>query len=220
MKIVIPYKDYRGPELKYTLRGIEKYIEDPEVTVIGDFPKWLDGVTYIPFKDDPKLQFKERNIFQKLLLVDHDFLFFNDDHFLLEPFYKNTYHYSGMLREDILELGNSFRQTIKNTLDLYGVIPNYFRHSPIFVERDKLEKLTARDWEKPWGYCVKSIYCRVNNIKGTDYPDLKIRTYLSEHKIKNLIAGRPYFSTGNNAINSSMIKVLNDLYPTKSRFEQ
>lgn len=221
MNIVIPYKDFRGVELKYCLRGIELYIEDPEITIIGDLPAWLKNVDHIPFADNPELRYKERNIFKKLLLFNHDFLFFNDDHFLMAPFAPGTHHYSGELSENILQPGNDFRKTIKNTLSIFDPLPmkNYFRHSPFFIERGKLEFLNGLDWNKEWGYCIKSIYAFLHSIEGTDYPDLKIRVHYTYDTIKRLIAGRPYFSTGNYSINHDMIKVLNELYPLKSKYE-
>lgn len=211
--------EFHGPELRYCLRGIEKFIEDPEITIIGDLPVWIKNVNHIPFKDNPELRFKERNIFQKLLLYDHDFLFFNDDHFLLAPFNQDTYHYSGMLNEELLDPGNCFRQTIKNTLELWSPIENYFRHAPMFIERGKLEMIKDLDWNKEWGYCIKSIYCYLHSIEGEEYPDLKIRVLSLEPTIKRLIEGRPYFSTGNYAMNGEMTKVLSELYPIKSKYE-
>lgn len=218
MKVVIPYKEFNGPELKYTLRGIEKYIENPEVVIIGDLPKWVKNVDHIPFKDKPELQWKEQNIFKKLLLTDFDFLFFNDDHFLLEPFSADTYHFTGMLSQTIY--GHSFKYTIQNTIDSFGDIPSYFRHAPVFVERILLDAIAVLDWDKPWGYCIKSIYCHLKGVHGIDFPDLKIRHCMTEAAIKKAITGRPYFSTGNNAVNASMIKVLEELYPEISKYER
>jgi len=218
MKICIPYKHFEGPELKYCLRSIEMFIEEPEVIIIGD--KTAFKTKHIPFKDNPEIQWKERNVFQKLLLMDDDFLFFNDDFFLLKPF-EPTYHFSGTIQQqkESYPITNDFRKILQNTIHIYGDIPNFFRHGPIFIEREKLEPLTKLDWDLPWGYCTKSIYCHLNNIKGEDYPDLKVRVPLQTTQIVNLINGRPYFSTGDNAINQAMMNVLETLYPNKSRFE-
>lgn len=218
MLIVIPYKYMPGPELKYCLRGIEMFVENPEVVIIGD--KTPFKVQHIPFKDHRDIQFKERNVFQKLLLMKEDFLFFNDDFFLLKP-YENKYHYSGTIQQqkESYPITNNFRKILQNTLNLYGNIANYFRHGPIFIEREKLETLTSLDWNIPWGYCTKSIYCHVNNIVGEDYSDLKIRVPMQNTQIVNLIKNRPYFSTGDHAINQPMIKVLETLYPNKSKYE-
>jgi hypothetical protein len=218
MKIAIPYKYMPGPELKYCLRGIEMFIDNPEVVIIGD--KTPFKVQHISFKDHPDIKFKERNVFQKLLLMKDDFLLFNDDFFLLQPF-QNKYHYSGTIQQqkESYPITNNFRKILQNTLNLYGNIPNYFRHGPLFIEREKLEPLTKLDWNVPWGYCSKSIYCHVNEIKGEDYPDLKIRVPMQNTQIVNLIKNRPYFSTGDCAVNGPMIKVLETLYPNKSKYE-
>jgi hypothetical protein len=212
--ILIPYI-YAGPELKYCLRSIEKYAPQ-EVTVIGDKPAF--DVKYIPYKGE-QFKFKERNIFEKTLLMKEDFWLFNDDFFLLDPIGEN--HYSGLLSERIqgYRPSNNCRITVQNTFDLFGEIPNYYRHGPMFIERDKLEKLTALDWNKEWGYCLKSAYCYLNNIPGIDYPDMKIREPKTKAEILKLIEGREYFSTGDGVINNAMIEVLEHLYESSnSRF--
>lgn len=217
MKICIPFKDSKSYELKYTLRGIEQFIDNPEIFIIGDKPKFKN-INHIPFKDHPLLRNKERNIFYKLLLMKDDFLFFNDDHYLLEP-YKETYDYYGTLSDTASKLSNSFSHTLINTIKIFGDIRSYFRHNPMFIKRNSLESLTNLDWNKNWGYCVKSIYAALEAVEGNEYPDLKIRTSLSENEIKKLIEGRKYFSSGNSAMNNAMLKVLNDLYPVKSKYE-
>ncbi len=65
MKIAIPYKHcYQAIELKYCLRGIEKFIEHPEIIIIANrLPKWVKDVTHIPYKDTDLLKYKERNIY-------------------------------------------------------------------------------------------------------------------------------------------------------------
>lgn len=214
--ILIPYIQ-SGPELKYCLRSIEKYAPQ-EVTIIGDLPKGIRNVNYIPYKRD-EVKFKERNIFEKALLMKEDFYLFNDDFFLLAPIEGN--HYSGLLSKRIESYNarNNCRITVQNTFDLFGDTPNYYRHGPMFIRRSDLEILTQLDWNKPWGYCLKSSYCHLNGIEGTDYPDLKIRELLTKEPILKLIKGRPYFSTGDGVLNPAMIEILETLYPEKSRFE-
>ncbi len=219
MKVAIPYKhSYGALELKYCLRGIEKYINNPEIILIGDLPKCIQNVTHIFYKDRPELKWKERNIYEKLLLVKDDFLFFNDDHFLLQPF-NFEYHYSGTIEEKRIEYSkNPFAKTLQNTLDVFGNIKNYYRHQPILIMNHILKQINL-DWNKEWGYCVKSIYCYLAGIEGKEYPDLKIRMPTTEKKILELIKGRQYFSTENGAMNRDMVRVLEGLYPVKSIYE-
>lgn len=220
MQVVIPYRDFNGQELKYALRGIERFIESPDITIIGDLPKWLHNVNHIPFKDNVQNQFRSRNIYEKIMLVDHDFLFFNDDHFLLEPFSVDTFHYSGTLSSELNRpnLSGCYRKTIKNTINVFGDIKNFDTHCPIFYKHEILKKIKL-DWTKPQGYCIKSVYCFLAGIEGTQYPDLKIRTPLREDQIRELIEGRPYFSTGNFCFERPMMNVLNEIFPEKSVYE-
>lgn len=233
-KVVIPYK-YCGQsvELKYTLRGIEKYVDNPEVLIIGDMPRTLKGFEYIPHKCVIGYKWKERNIYEKLMLVNDDFIYFNDDHYLLEPF-NYEYHYSGTLEDQIKEYektNNQFRQTLINTigaLRFINNIENYYRHQPFFI-KNKIFKDIKLDWGKEWGYCIKSVYgylaeydgkyCRDKDFTIKEYPDLKIREPLRENKIRELIKGRQYFSTDDGAINRDMVKVLESIYPFKSKYE-
>lgn len=222
MLVVIPYIDYQGAELRYCLRGIEKFVEDPEVIIVGDKPTWIKNVHHLHYRDNMKLEFKERNIFEKIMLVKDDFLFFNDDHFLLKPFSKHTYHYSGKISQRIAayDSGNYFRKALENTYSEFGDIDNYFRHGPIFCRHEIMEMVALLDWTKPWGYCCKSIYCHVAGIKGTEYPDLKIRHAMSYHEIRSVTHDREYFSTGNYSVNGNMIAFLQETYPDKSKFEK
>lgn len=220
MKLVIPYRDFRGSELKYCLRGIERYIPDPEITIIGDLPQWIRNVTHIPFKDNPQNQFRSRNIYDKIMLVDYDFLFANDDHFLLQPFSADTFHYSGTLLSELQRphLSGSYRKTVQNTLSVFGDIKNFDTHCPIFYKAEFLKQINV-DWTRPQGYCIKSVYAHLAGIEGTEYPDLKIRTPLPEKQIKKLIEGRPYFSTGNYCFGKPMVNVLEEIFPEKSIYE-
>lgn len=205
--------------MKYCLRGIEKFIKEPEITIIGDLPKWIKNVCHIPFKDNPMNGFRSRNIYDKIMLVDYDFLFFNDDHFLLEPFSPDTFHYSGTLKWELeKKLSNSYLRTLQNTFNIYGDIKNFDTHCPIFYSKDILHDIVL-DWTKAQGYCIKTVYAAAAGIDGTEYPDLKIRGQLKEQQIKQLIEGRPYFSTGNSAFNPSMINVMDEIYPEKSVYE-
>lgn len=216
MKIIIPYKDFRGTELRYCLRGIEKFISDPEITIIGDRPQWLKNVVHIPFKDNPFIKFKSRNIYEKIKGYDN-FLFFNDDYFLLAPFGEETYHYSGTIKQEMSQpyMRDTYRRTLQNTFDKFGDIKNFDTHCPIFYKHLNLDL----DWNQPWGYCIKSIYAMHACIEGTEYPDLKIRSLVYEEPLRKLLEGRPYFSTSNTAMTKPTITVLNELYPEKSKYE-
>ncbi len=217
MKIIIPYRDFNGPELRYCLRGIEKFIDNPEITIIGDKPYWIRNVTHIPFKDNPLFKYKSRNIYEKIK-GHENFLFMNDDHFLLKR-WENKYHYSGTIKGQFNNVvGGAYKQTLQNTLDVYGDIKNFDTHCPIYYKELYIDERSSVDWNKGGGYCIKSIYCHLNGIEGEEYPDLKIRRLTYEKELRELIKDRPYFSTGD-ILDKPVITVLNELYPYKSKYE-
>lgn len=220
MKIAIPYIESKTDELKYCLRGIEMYVDNPEVIIIGDKTEFKN-VEHISYKSNSDYRWKELNIFEKLCLVKEDFLYFNDDFFLLKPFDPFTYFYYGGLERRLTELSKSnvLRQVIKNTVDIYGDIKSYHQHNPIFFNRILFDRLTNLDWGKEYGYCIKSIYCHIYNIEGKGYNDLKIRSPHHQKSIKQMIDGRSWFSTDNCAMGKSMISVMEELYPFKSKYE-
>jgi len=202
------------------LRGIEKFTDAEEVTLIGDLPKCCKNITHIPFNDDPETGFRSRNIYNKIMTVDYDFLFFNDDHFLMAPFSPDTYHYSGTLMGELgrPNLSDPYRKTIRNTIEVFGDIKNFDTHCPVAYKKEILNKIDL-DWTRAQGYCIKSVYAHLAGIEGTEYPDLKIRNTLPDSEIKKLIRGRQYFSTDNYAVNSAMVRVLEEIYPNKSIYE-
>jgi len=80
-------------ELRYSLRSIEKYLSGVgQVFIIGDCPDFLTNVIHIPATDEENREWKDRNIYRKLLIACNDvrisenFLFVNDDHYLTQPF--------------------------------------------------------------------------------------------------------------------------------------
>jgi hypothetical protein len=231
MDIVIPYKNCPsdGLELRYTLRGIEKYFPDLEnVFIIGDHPRFLQNVIHIPATDSRDRKHKALNIKNKLLLacsdkrVSDSFAMFNDEHFLLKP-WQPVYDHCGSL-EDSLRRYNahqSYRNTLSNTYNqLNNSGLNFDTHSPIVFQKDIfLRTVTTVNWSRPWGYGIKSLYCNMAGITGEKRTDLKIKQSWSKENINGLLLNHSYFSIDDRALNNHMIKVLQELYPKKSIYE-
>lgn len=229
MDIVIPYKNSNsnGLELRYTLRGIEKYFPDlGNVFIIGDCPDFIQNIIHIPATDSKERQYKALNIKTKLLLACEDnrvsdsFAWFSDDHFLLKP-YTPDYNYRDEIHEAIVTFTShqSYRATLVNTFRLLGDAYDY-GHGPMVFEKERFKRSVAGiNWSIPFGYVIKTLYCHLNGITGIRYPDLKIKEPLSGIQILRLIMDRPYFSLDDRGLNRSMKESLNDLYPNKSQFE-
>src|SRR4051812_29778761 len=83
-------------ELRYSLRSIEKHISGvKDIWIVGVLPSFVKNVRYISFPDEHKC--KETNIYRKVLRacqesdITDDFLFFNDDHFMLQDYVADQY---------------------------------------------------------------------------------------------------------------------------------
>lgn len=225
MQLVYPYISSRwnGTELKYSLRSAAARIPNiTDVFIVGDKPN-LKGIIHIPATDSDKNYHKERNIYHKLLLacndprVEDDLVYMNDDHFLLPGFDVNEYYCAhwGVKRTDM------YGQTISNTMAMGDYPGNFDVHCPIKIKKEWFLKLSRFDWNIKAGYCIKTLYRDEATIPGVMVTtDLKIDDeFASVAKIKELIAGRVFFSIHDRMRTAAMLAVLNELYPVKSKWE-
>lgn len=232
--IIIPLgtgSRWNNTELRFALRSVEKHLTGyGDVFIVGDLPDWCRNVEHIPCYDQgDKTYDKERNIYTKIMAacnderVTDDFLFMNDDHFLLQDYEagKFPYYCDGWLSEFLTV--TDYKHTVANTIEIYkDWHAVYFDiHCPIVYNKKIFEYyLSDLDWSKRFGYCIKTIYCN-STIAFTafDYPDLKINEVYSADQIRKLITGRPWFSIGDRAREGGLLKVLQELYPKKSKYE-
>jgi hypothetical protein len=236
--IIIPLgkgSKWNNTELRYCLRSVEKHLTGyGDVFIIGDKPAWLRNVIHIPFDEGPapKTYEKEKNIFNKITAacgddrVTDNFLFMNDDHFLLQDYEagKFPYYCDGLLND--YKTVTDYKNTIWNTIDCLrpsGRDGLYFDiHCPIEYNKDKFQWcLSDLDWTKRFGYCIKTVYCNcVDDVTPTRCPDLKINEAYPADKIRDMLTGRTWFSIGDRAREGEMLQVLQELYPKKSIYEK
>lgn len=219
MDIAIPLGKYSHNnflDLRYTLRGFEKFMSPSRVFIIGHLPAWCKNVTHIPATDNPDSAMRERNIFEKLLLCPSDeFIYCGDDYYLLEPWVEE-YHWDMLLANKLYTMGrfSTYQKTIANTLRILPQGKNYDTHCPIQMKRDVLHILKRTRWEVPFGYCLQSLYARAAGVVGIQYPDMKIREPFTLEDVE----GRKWFSTADGVVEKSRA-VMNKLYPKKSKYE-
>jgi hypothetical protein len=233
--VVIPFRNSPrtgNDELRYTLRGIEKHLCNAgRVHIIGDYPKFVSNYTYTPFEEKNWYQHLTRNIYQKLLTacnidsVSDPFLYMNDDHFLIRncdatsiPFYHQGSRWD-------VGTGN-YKVTIRNTLNIYPNARNFDVHAPMLIFKDRfIRSMMALNWKADFGYCIKTAYCEYHNqvdghntLKGEFFSDLKIDRPPTQEDF-HYIEGRTVFSVGDRGMGKEMKEYLNQLYPTKSKYE-
>lgn len=220
-------------ELRYSLRSIEKHFTNyRNVFIVGKLPEWIKDVIHIDVHDDHPC--KETNIYKKILAacysreLSDDFLFFNDDHFILQDFEadKFPFYYKGGLLDVLKKLPpyNKYSTCVHNTAQILRqrghAIKNFDTHAPIIYNKHKfIEIMQSYDWSNRFSYVVKSLYSNSAKIEGIKEPDCKMNELPSIEEFYKRTQDRKVFSIGNGALVEPLYKVLEKLYPNKSRWE-
>lgn len=224
-------------ELRYSLRSIEKHLKNfRNIYIVGEWPDFLQNVFHIEAED--KFH-PSRNIMEKLMIacrqedISEDFIFFNDDFFLLKdidtsdyPYYHDGYisklldpdstkWYQGYIKETHSALLRSQLQTL-----------HFDIHTPIVYNKQLFRDIMPLfDWNEK--LMVKSIYCNTLKIAGRKISDCKIKRWKYKDEIEQIIKGRHVFSTGDHCLRdidssrrSPMKTMLENLYPNKSKYER
>jgi hypothetical protein len=217
-------------ELRYCLRSIQEHLKGvSNVFLIGHKPDWVQNVIRMPAEEDPRNRFRDRNIMNKMLIackderVSKDFLMVHDDHFLLADYEAGAfpYYHCGHMVPNV----GQYAETKQNTISLFcgrdEVINNYDTHCPILFNKERfMRTVPMPDWNRWYGYCLKTLYCITNGITGEYMDDIKIRMPLSAAEITQQLKGRKWFSIGDRCFTEGgMVDVLEELYPEPSKYE-
>lgn len=221
-------------ELRFSLRSLELNLEDlGNVYVVGTRPRWLTGVTHLPYQD--KYPCKERNIMEKLAYacghcdLTETFLHMHDDHFMLTPgpAIDVPYWCGGSLEKMAAAVNprNHWRDAVINThkaLAARGLeTRNFDLHYPILINKNLYPQVMDEyDWRgTPRGFVVKSLYANTLKLPAVVTSDLKIVQRYHMHELVERLRGRPWFSVGNAGLNNTFKSLFSALYPSPSRFE-
>lgn len=220
-------------ELRYTLRGIRQHLLNyKDIYIVGECPKWLTNVIHLPYLEyEIGAKHKETNIFNKLLYAckfidDNRFMYMNDDHFLISELNAdNMSPYYNMTLEQLLSKRRErdpYYKVIQNTIDLIGDDKfNYDIHCPMIMYHDALMSL-KNIWKADYGYLLKTLhrYATPDFVDGWQCEDLKFRDAARYEDIVGRLKSRWFFSVADAAMDSEMLRVLDQLYPSKSIYEQ
>ena len=230
MDIVIPLTTSKINylDLRYVLRSVEKFTQAAEVIIIGEKPEWLTNVTHIRAEDAPGKEWKERNIYRKTCLAFKDleeFLFMNDDHIFLSDtdIVSYPYYYKGTCYESMLNNNTHYRATMNHTrkwLEARGVeAKNFDGHCPIVFKRLRFTNIMNQvNWEVPFGYGMKSLYCE--GMEGEFLQDKKLHKQLTQAQAAEACRGRHIVSCADGAMKTGLKDYLQTILPHKSKYER
>lgn len=232
LSIVIPVSDRSKCghiDLHYAIRSLRKHLNNiGDIFIVGDKTKHPKGFKCVHFIDDTQSRFKERNIFRKIIAacnhpdITDDFLFTNDDIFLTHDFdaLKLPFYHKGDLSDTLSRNAGDYRRSLNHSRKY--LIKNekptfdYDTHFPIVYNKKKfIDTFVCKDidWDIPYGFVIKSIYCNMNSVEGEFGGDCKIQTKLSYDQINDKIKEKKFFSTSDGVLNEDMLKFLEEKYP-------
>ncbi len=239
MDIVIPYKQDRRSthtELIYALRSLEKKLKGfGSIFIVGEKISSLKGLNYINVKDDKGSQFKERNIYRKILAackderVSENFCFMNNDHFLTCKFNVDSlpFYHKGELIDTMAKNAGDYRKSLnhsrKHLMKLGKPTLDYDTHFPIIYNKTDFLHIFVQsglNWDQPYGYVIKSLYANIKGVKGEYGGDCKVQHAMSYEEIVNKIGDKKFFSTSDGCMNADMLKYLEEKYKNKSMYER
>jgi len=160
---------YNNLELRLSLRSLEQNAKDLEsVFIIGEKPNWIKNVVHIPVDD---VYTRENNVFRKILTackldISENFLFMNDDFYMMKPFIMADYPY--FVSGEVVCISNPSRyQEIQNKtlnkLQSNGIerVMDYRVHCPIVFNKEKfltLESYYKESKLENVGYSARLLY--------------------------------------------------------------
>jgi hypothetical protein len=178
----------RNFEIRMSLRSIEKNLTGVKgVWLIGECPEWIQNVNHIPFPDKLGVP-SDFNIMSKVTRaceekeISEDFLFINDDHYLLKPFNapEFPYFYEVTLEKYLQRRpSDTYAIRAKNTLKYLKAnnlpVKHFDIHYPIIYNKSLFLKhvTNAVTWGKDC-YIIKSMYANSLFIEGVEAVDYKI----------------------------------------------
>lgn len=207
-------------ELRYSIRSIIKNMDAKNIWVVGGKPDWYEG-NFIPVTDTGN---KFQNIQQCLSVIcdiheiSEDFIFMNDDFFVLNNKKDIETYYDGSLDEKILKYIDLFRNNqysriltfTNNKLKKLGINEpkNYDVHYPMIMNRHKLKQIVNIT------LAPRSFYGNYFNVGGSKVSDVKVYK-----KNFQLDFSNSFISTEDNSFILVLDK-LKEMFPDKSICEK
>lgn len=223
---------WQDNELRYSLRSLNQNVKDVrKVFVIGHKPAFLsDKVIHVPHEDI--YMNKARNIMAKAkraaedTRISQNFMLWNDDYFAIHPFSAKDYPYyykcdlEHTIRINHGEYKLHCEATLKTLKERELDYKNFDAHYPIIYNKAKLKSMiSCFDWNIPFGYILRSMYCNFYRIEGEFNLDCKTNSQMARPHIPKIVESNHFMSIGDNALNAAFREYLEKKFPHPSQYE-
>lgn len=213
-------------ELRYSLRSVARNLPHRKIWVVGDKPKWVTGVEFIP--GNPKSN-KYQNVVANLLAACEadgptpNVVLMNDDFFVLRSVAAVAPTHLGPATEANKRRAGTYQTGMKQTIDLlrrWGVpepILSYEGHRPFPINRKLMaDALRRAEGEKLVAVQYRTLYGNLYRIGGERGKDVKVST-----STQTWDEGQVFVSTANNTWQNGRVgKRLRVLFSDPSPYEK
>lgn len=225
MDVVYPLKNMTENdyvELRYSLRSL-KNVKHDRVIIVGGMPDWIDNVIHLTEYDVHSL--KGSNSLRKIMttfdIVSDDFIYMNDDFFLLKPqeikyFHQGNFRQNVELKAPLLDYSR-YWQGMHRTAILFDEPLDYEIHYPFIFNKNNFLKL-IRKYDMTKAYSLRSLYGNEYNVGGE---------YMKDNKVYSLDSFKEAFksdifvsSSDQLPVDDAFIKILDEHFPDKSPYEK
>ena len=163
------HSQYKDIEIRLSLRSLEQNGKNiGRIFVVGRIPRWLTNVVFI--KEEDRYS-RENNAFYKTLVgcksdISDEFLFMNDDFYMMKPFDAKTYPYyaNGELKQ--INNPSRYQEVQNNTINYLATkgiekVIDFGVHCPIRYDKKKflsMKDIFSLRKFKNSGYSPRTLY--------------------------------------------------------------
>jgi hypothetical protein len=228
MDLVYICRKGENEELRYSIRSIEKHFPGHRIVVVGYKPSWYCG----EFLEIEDIGSKFTNIFNAMKYVTENknissnFIFMNDDFFLLKPISRMPKLHGGSLLDKINKykdlsgpLGTYvmlLSKTYKSLVRIGITNPvDYDIHVPMHFNKKKLSSVIDGKT------LPRSVYGNMFSLPGKEISDVKrydVKSSLNQRSPKSL-DNLLFISTDDQSFKALKEEVLESMFPVASKYE-
>lgn len=214
-------------ELRFSLRSAEKYLQFDRVIIVGHKPTFLNSKVINIYLPDDKghkylnVAYKIRELLKNKEISD-DFIFMNDDFFLLKPFPVIPYYFNKTIKEWIERYPFNKGKYYEQIEELYKAFPEgkfFETHFPIIYNK-KMASDVIEKYQLKLTLMLRSFYCNEYIDKISPVEETKDYKIYNHHLITKTFIDVPFVSSTNEiSANSDFKNMMTSRFPQKSKYE-
>lgn len=235
MDVVWVCRNGPNEELRYSIRSVVTNMPHNDILVVGGKPDWYTGPflsvdTYINNRPSTNKYANVKNNLQHIVdsaKVSDEFVFMNDDFFIVQPLDKIPYYHGGKFADKLrtFELyapESAYTKMLRRTQSVLNGLGiedplDYTLHIPVVYHKNKLAKIL------PYDGSMRTLYGNINKVGGRKMDDVKVhprRPYPHAPEPFDYMNNTgPFLSTADRMFSTVKKNLLGSIFTEPSKYE-